>query len=165
MTGATFYENIYDTIDLIINTTLSKSITIRQENQNAQRPTSKYIVIGNPISRKKVGLSVKSGTTSNTGISQIISTYEVSLPIREIMGDGELLQDILNYMESNKVQEFMRSKSIVFFRSENITPIPDIGEGWIENRASVVMFFGYAHEILVDTSYISNVELENNIIE
>jgi len=167
MTNTTFYEFLYDWIDLVINTIGGRTIPIIQSHQNAPEPSGQFIVIEYSPNKQKIGRACVTeplpAGDPNEGQTQIISNYNQRAEFWEVGGDGNLLAEIVESIEREQIKTFFNTKDVSFFRAEPIQSIPRLeNEKWVQ-QSVVEILFGVASEIKETPGWIETVETTGTI--
>jgi len=170
MTIDDVYKFLHNWIDLTLNTTLGLGVAIIRENQNGPRPELPYMTLGDPpISNK----DVDSGNISNwqftdepqdEGEVSITTTYETIISIKEISGNGNLIDLLFEYLKRSDIQRFWFENFITFIRLGNIIPLPNITGNYAEKRAAIDITVSWANTIVYDPSYVGTVEITGTTI-
>lgn len=158
---------IFDLITtMVAQQTVLASVPIIEQYDNAPRPSNKvYIVFDPSVSARPIGKEIFIPATATAKVMHR-QDYEITAIVREVGGYGQYLQLITNMQYNQTVRSFMHTNLLSILRIGEIVPTPRLldDERW-ERESAMEITLAISHVQTDETSYISNVELINNIGE
>ena len=150
-------------VNQILNIENLQNIQIIQSHQNAPSPEFPYMVIEFAADKTRIGRASKTSVDEH-GISKIISDYLNRIEIWEEGGNGDRLQMIIDSIDRSEIRELFQKNQVAFLGQESIRILPRLNANdWIR-EAMVELRLGIATKTEEHSSWISEVELIQEIL-
>lgn len=159
-------DRIYDLVKLMIaQQSVLPDVSVIRRYDNGPRPTPIYLAFNPNPNIQEIGKAVYVAPT-DVDPGSYIQTYQVSVDIHEIGGDGQYLQLIKQMQYNLNVRQFLESELLSLMNISSVFNIPKLldDDNW-EKESSMEMIFAFTHVTEDTTTYIATVELNNNIGE
>lgn len=155
---------IHDVLSTILNSQdVLAVVPIIRRYDNGPRPTPPYLAFNPNPNVREIGKVVTIGST-DADPEKHVQTYEVSVDVHEIGSDGQYLQLIQQLQYSRPIKDFLYTKMVVIPRVGSIVPLPKLLDDDIWEKESVLeLIINFTHVNEETTTYITTVELNNNI--
>ena len=170
MTVTELYGHVYDLIDLILTRESVTALIFQSDTSDALPVTSDpYIIIGYaPTTLKKVGNSTSGDITDDVelGISYLIrqTPYEGEVEIRQVNGDGAILETILSSFETVYVTEFLSVLGLsVSGIDKGILSIPFRIDNNVHKESIVSLVFSFYDSRREELDWIEDVSIDGSI--
>jgi hypothetical protein len=156
---------IYDLIStMLAQQTALAVVPIIEQYDNAPRPSNKvYIVFDPSVTSRRIGREIFYPATATEKVRHR-QDYEITAVIREVGGYGQYLQLITNMQYNQTVMKYNHTNFLSILRIGEIVPTPRLldDERW-ERESAMEMTLAISHIQTDETTYISDVEIINNI--
>lgn len=144
------YDFLYEWANRVlnINESLGFNVEIIRSNSNAPTPSSEnididdddvldnpdeanskpdpYIVIGYTGGLRKIGRGAKPSTIDDTGLATIGNDFEKVIEIREVNGEGDLLEYLIETIDRQDILDFWHNSYVVYRGQGEIITIPSL---------------------------------------
>jgi hypothetical protein len=157
---------IYDLIELMLQQQSSLGdVPIIEAYGNAPRPSDVYITFDPNPNPRQLGREIKIDQTDTDPLCHV-TEWEVNVTLREIGSYGEYLQLIQHMQYDQDVMKYLHEQKIAIMRMGQVIPTPRLldDDKW-ERESAMEMILAITHVTTDETTYIENVELNNNIGE
>jgi hypothetical protein len=184
MKSETFYEFLYEWINRVLNVNNGLGIEIIRSNESAPTPNSNntdidddgfvdnddpnkkpdpYIVISYSGTLERFGSASKSNKADEDGFITISNDFDKTIEIREVHGEGDLLQMLIDTRESQEIRDFFRENYISYRTDGPIQPIPNITDNEYTFESIVEIKLGFATGTKYKVGFFEDVSISGTV--
>jgi hypothetical protein len=169
------YDFLYDWVNLIANVENKRNIKIIQSHENLPTPdndgddetTSEdektYISVGYSGIVGRIGRAFKPTETDDNGKVSIKNDFEKTVEIREVNGDGDLLELLIENIERQDILDLWHKNYVVFRRVESSQKLDRTQENEWVRESLIEIVVGFARGTIYKPGWIEDVKYTGTI--